>query len=93
VGMMRIFAPFSKSFFVPWNEMSVIPKDRLSWSGRGRSVLRGCYDHCCHRRDVLRTKLHGLPDPKGFGRPLIVKIGGRRINQGLHCGGQRVKFH
>ena len=31
VGMMRIFGPFSKDFFVPWNEMSVIRKDRLLW--------------------------------------------------------------
>jgi hypothetical protein len=31
VGMMRIFGPFSKDFFVPWREMSVIRKDRLLW--------------------------------------------------------------
>ena len=31
VGMMRIFGPFSKDFFVPWHEMSVIRKDRLLW--------------------------------------------------------------
>jgi hypothetical protein len=31
VGMMRIFGPFSKPFFVPWSEMSVIRKDRLFW--------------------------------------------------------------
>jgi len=31
VGMMRIFGPFSKDFFIPWNEMSVIRKDRLLW--------------------------------------------------------------
>jgi hypothetical protein len=31
VGMMRIFGPFSKDFFVPWNEMSVIRKDRFFW--------------------------------------------------------------
>ena len=31
VGMMRIFGPFSKDFFVPWNEISVIRKDRFLW--------------------------------------------------------------
>jgi hypothetical protein len=31
VGMMRIFGPFSKDFFVPWNEMSIIRKDRVMW--------------------------------------------------------------
>jgi hypothetical protein len=31
VGMMRIFGPFSKDFFVPWNEISVARKDRLLW--------------------------------------------------------------
>jgi hypothetical protein len=31
VGMMRIFGPFSKDFFVPWHEMSVIRKDRFLW--------------------------------------------------------------
>jgi hypothetical protein len=31
VGMMRIFGPFSKDFFVPWSEMSVIRKDRFLW--------------------------------------------------------------
>jgi hypothetical protein len=31
VGMMRIFGPFSKDFFVSWNEMSVIRKDRFLW--------------------------------------------------------------
>jgi hypothetical protein len=31
VGMMRIFGPFSKDFFVPWNEMSVARKDRFLW--------------------------------------------------------------
>lgn len=31
VGMMRIFGPFSKDFFVPWSEISVARKDRLFW--------------------------------------------------------------
>jgi hypothetical protein len=31
VGMMRIFGPFSKDFFVPWNEMNVSRKDWLLW--------------------------------------------------------------
>jgi hypothetical protein len=31
VGMMRIFGPFSKPFFVPWSEMRVTRKDRLFW--------------------------------------------------------------
>lgn len=31
VSMMRIFGPFSKDFFVPWNEISVIRKDRRFW--------------------------------------------------------------
>jgi predicted permease len=31
VRIMRIFGPFSKDFFVPWSEMSVIRKDRLFW--------------------------------------------------------------
>jgi hypothetical protein len=31
VGIMRVFGPFSKNFFVPWNEMSIIRKDRLLW--------------------------------------------------------------
>ena len=31
VGMMRIFGPFSKDFFVPWNEISVSRKDRFLW--------------------------------------------------------------
>jgi hypothetical protein len=31
VGMMRIFGPFSKAFFVPWDEMSIIRKDRFLW--------------------------------------------------------------
>jgi hypothetical protein len=31
IGMMRIFGPFSKDFFVPWSDMGVIRKDRLLW--------------------------------------------------------------
>jgi hypothetical protein len=31
VGMMRIFGPFSKDFFVPWDELSVIRKNRFLW--------------------------------------------------------------
>jgi len=31
IGMMRIFGPFSRDFFVPWNALSVNRKDRYLW--------------------------------------------------------------
>lgn len=31
IGMMRIFGPFSKDFYVPWSEMSVVRRDRFLW--------------------------------------------------------------
>lgn len=31
VGMMRIFGPFSKPFFVPWHEISITRRDRFWW--------------------------------------------------------------
>lgn len=31
VGIMRIFGPFSRDFFVPWNEITVTRADRFFW--------------------------------------------------------------
>jgi hypothetical protein len=31
IGIMRIFGPFSRDFFVPWNEITVTRRDRFLW--------------------------------------------------------------
>jgi hypothetical protein len=31
IGIMRLFGPFSRAFFVPWNEISVTRSDRFLW--------------------------------------------------------------
>ena len=31
IGIMRIFGPFSRDFFVPWNEITVTRGDRFFW--------------------------------------------------------------
>jgi hypothetical protein len=31
IGMMRIFGPFCRNFFVPWNEITVERSDRVFW--------------------------------------------------------------
>jgi hypothetical protein len=86
VGMMRIFGPFSKDFFVPWNEMSVTRKDRLLWNVAKLSFGNppGSITLMAHLADRLaRVAGKSWPEPGPFLEETTTQASSRLLKQWL----------
>jgi hypothetical protein len=85
IGIMRIFGPFSRDFFVPWDEITVTRRDRLTWKVAKLSFGRPPIGNLTLPAEVADriARTAGIPWPESgpFSKPTNVEVLSRIVKQ------------